>query len=188
MILNNSVKSVYMNVDGNVQDLFDKTVAAKALRDGALTNLSIQRPKVAQLTDLYNDHKQKADACQSARNEANTGAGKNNKCHINTLTEHTNGAKRMLDQLNPAKTLLSKYEADLAKYETQLQSATNAYNAAAGTNISTAPSDPNLANMLDNYVDSNGNVKSGFTKYLKIGGGILVVGTVIFVVVKVLKK
>jgi hypothetical protein len=188
MILNNTVKKVYMNADGNVQELFDKTVAAKALRDGALTNLSIQRPKVQQLQDLFNDHKTKGDSCQALRDSARTDAGRNGKCHINTLTEHRNGQKRMQSSLDIEKPKLTKYEADLAKYEAQLQTATNAYNAAAGANLSTAPSDPNLADVLGNYVDSNGNVKSDFTKYLKIGGGILVVGTVIFVVVKVLKK
>lgn len=188
MILNNRVKKVYMNADGNVQELFDKTVAAKALRDGTLVKISGQKKEVDKRAFEYNEAVTQGDACKAARDAKNTGIAKNNACHVDVLNGWVSKKATRLTALNAAKNILSQYESDLVKHEAQLQTATSAYNAAAGANLSTAPSDPNLANVLGNYVDSNGNVKSDFTKYLKIGGGILVVGTVIFVVVKVLKK
>jgi hypothetical protein len=181
----------YSNVDGgaapNLQQLLDDMVAVKAKRDITLNNLKIQRPKVEKLNADYLAAESSETACQLARDAKNTGSAKNKACDINTLKSHSNNKANYYAEYIKEKNRLQGYEADLVKHEAELQTATGAYNAASGLNVSTKPSDPTLNTVLNNTSGLPTSIKSNKKPLLYAGIGVGVI-LVTFVVIKVLKK
>ena len=181
----------YSNADGgsnsNLQKLLDDMVAIKAKRDITLNNLRIQRPKVEKNYTDYLHFETEETKCQLARDAKNTGGAKNNACHINTLQSHSDNKALNYGIYIEAKNKLQGYEADLIKHETDLQTATDAYNTASGLNVSTKPSDPTLNTVLNNTSGLPTSTKSNKKPllYAAIGLGVILAT---LVVIKVSKK